>query len=97
MKACTSLVVERKDDVDYVKAYTSLVVERNDDADYVKACTSLVVERKAPVGRPRKTWQNTPPADMRLLKVDPRDVHNRKKWWVIGWCKTNQAASGTWP
>ena len=47
-------------------------VERKDDADYVKACTRLVMEGKAPVGRPRKTWQNTMSIDMRLLKVDTR-------------------------
>ena len=49
-------------------------MERKDDADSVKAFTRLVVEGKAPVGRPRKTWQNTLSADMRLLKVDPQDV-----------------------
>ena len=32
---------------------------RKDNVDYVKACPSLVVEGKAPVSRPRKTWQNT--------------------------------------
>ena len=31
MKACTRLVVERKDDADDVKACTRLVVERKDD------------------------------------------------------------------
>ena len=46
-------------------------VERKDDVDYVKAYTRLVVEGKAPVGRLRKTRQNTLSADMRLLKVDP--------------------------
>ena len=34
-------------------------VERKHNADYVKTCTRLVVEGKAPVVRPRKTWQNT--------------------------------------
>ena len=58
-------------------------MERKDVADYVKACTRLVVEGKAPVGRPRKTWENTASADRRLLKVDPRDVHDRKKWSAI--------------
>ena len=38
-------------------------MERNDDADYLEACSRLVVEGKAPVGRPRKTWQNTVSAD----------------------------------
>ena len=42
-------------------------IERKGDADYVKACTRLVVEGKAPVGRPKKTCQNTLSADMRLL------------------------------
>ena len=37
----------------------------------MRACTRLVVELKATVGRPRKTWQNTLSADMRVLKVDP--------------------------
>ena len=41
-------------------------VERKDDADYPKACTRLVVEEKAPVGRSRKSWQNTLSADMHL-------------------------------
>ena len=31
-------------------------------------------------------------AVMLLLKVDPRDVHDRKKWRAIGW---NPAVSGT--
>ena len=53
-------------------------VKRKDDADYVMTCTRMVVEGKASVGRPRKTWQNTLSADMSLLKVDPRDVHDRK-------------------
>ena len=35
-------------------------MERKGDVDYVKACTTrLIVVGKAPVGRPRKTWQNT--------------------------------------
>ena len=34
-------------------------VERKDGADYVKACTRLVVDGMVPVGRPRKTWQNS--------------------------------------
>ena len=34
-------------------------VERNGDTDCVKACARLAVDRKAPVDRPRKTWQNT--------------------------------------
>ena len=42
------------------------------DADCVKACTGLVVEETAPVGRPKKTWQNIAIADMRLLKIDSR-------------------------
>ena len=78
-------------------------VERKDDADYVnlKAYTRLVVEGKTPVGRPGKPWQNTLSADMRRsakiprLKVDTRDVHDRKKWRVLGWCRANPSASGT--
>ena len=35
---------------------------------------------KVPVGRPRNTWQDTLFADTRLLKVDPQDVHDGKKW-----------------
>ena len=34
-----------------------------DDVDYVKACSRLVVDGTALVGRPRKTWQNTPSAE----------------------------------
>ena len=66
-------------------------------ADYVNACTRLVVEGKVPVGRPSKTGQNILSADMRLLKVDLRDVYDRKKWTAIGWHKANPAASGTPP
>ena len=33
-----------------------------------------------PVGRTKKTWQNTVSAEMRLLKVDPRDIQDRMKW-----------------
>ena len=72
-------------------------VERKAGADYVKACTRLVVKGKAPVGRPRKTGQNTLSVDMRLLKVDPREVHGRKKWRAIGLCEANTAAYGTSP
>ena len=46
-------------------------VERNADADYLGACTRLVVKGKSLVARPKKTWQNTVSADMRLLKIDP--------------------------
>ena len=47
-------------------------VERKDDADCVEVIyTRSVVEGKAPVGRPRKTWQNNLSANLRLLKVDP--------------------------
>ena len=67
-------------------------VERNDEADYEKACTRLVVEGKMSVGRPRKTWQNTRSADMCLLKVNPRDVHDRKKWRATGRCKANTSS-----
>ena len=35
VKACTRLVVERKDDADDVQAFTRLVVEGKDDADDV--------------------------------------------------------------
>ena len=49
-----------------------------DDASCgVKVCTRLVVEGKAPFGRPRKSWQNTLSEDMRLLKADPRDIHDQ--------------------
>ena len=72
-------------------------VERKGNADYVKACTKLVVEGRAPVRGLNKTWQITLSTDIRLLKVDPRDVHNRKKWRAIGRRKVNTAASGTRP
>ena len=51
-------------------------VKRKDDANYVKASTRLVVAGKAPVDRPRKPWRNTLSADMRLLKVDSRNIHD---------------------
>ena len=72
-------------------------VERKDNVDYVKACTRLVVEGTAPVGRPRKTWQNTLSTNTRLLKVDPRGDDNDRKNRAIGWHKANSAASGTPP
>ena len=46
-------------------------VERKDDVDYAKAYTRLVVEGKEHECRPRKSWQNTPSVNVRLLKVDP--------------------------
>ena len=46
-------------------------MERKDDADYVKSGTRLVVKVITPASRPRKTWQKTLSADMRLLKVNP--------------------------
>ena len=33
-------------------------MEGKDDTDCVKTCTRLIVEGTAPVGKPRKTWQN---------------------------------------
>ena len=69
-------------------------LERNADAHYVKACARLVVEGPTPVGRPRKTsWQNTLSWLKSLLKIDPPDVHDQKKWLAIGWHKANPAAS----
>ena len=61
----------------------------------MKACTRLMVEGKGPVVRSRKTWQNTVPADMRVIQVDSWDVHDRNKWRAKGCHKANQAASGT--
>ena len=72
-------------------------MERMSDADYVKACTRLVVEGKAPIGTMRKILQNTLSADMRLLKVDARDVQDRKKRKAMGRLNANPAASGTPP
>ena len=72
-------------------------MEIKDEADFVKACTKLVLDGTALVARLRKTWQNTLSANMRLLNVDPRDVHHEKKWRVIGWCQANPAASRTPP
>ena len=68
-------------------------MERKDDADYAKACVRLVVEWTASVNQPKKTWQNALSADMRLLKVDPWDVHDRKKCRAIGRRKVNPAVS----
>ena len=51
-------------------------VGRKGDACCVKACVRLVLETTIPIGRPKKTWQNSLSADMRLLKVDPWDVHD---------------------
>ena len=72
-------------------------VERKDDADYVKVNTRLMAEGKAPVGRPMKTWSNTLSADIRLVKVDSSDVHDRKKWSPLGWHNAYTAASGAPP
>ena len=52
---------------------------------------------KGPVNRLRKSWQNMLFVDMRLLKVYPRGVHDRKKWRAIGWLKVHPAAPGTPP
>ena len=41
--------------------------------------------------------EHSPSADMRLLKVDSRDVHHLKKWRAIRWCTANPAADGTPP
>ena len=48
--------------------------------------------KRLTVSRLRKTWQNTLYADVRLLKVDPWDVHDRKKWRAIGQHKASRAA-----
>ena len=67
-------------------------MERQNDADYEKACTGLVVEgRLLSAGRERPG--RTLSADMRLLKVDPRDIHDRKRQRAIGGRKANLAAS----
>ena len=68
-----------------------------DEADFVKACTRLMLNGTALVVRLRKTWQNTLSVNMRLLNVDPRDVHHKKKWRAIGRGKINLAESGTPP
>ena len=47
-------------------------MERKGDDDWVKAYSKLVME--GTVGTPKKTWQNTISADMRLLGVDSRDA-----------------------
>ena len=39
----------------------------------------LVVELKATVGRLKEDLAEHSSADMRVLKVHPRDVHDRKK------------------
>ena len=56
---------------------------------------------EAPVGRQRKNWQNILCADMRMLNVDPRDVHGRKILMAIysdiGLHLVNSAESGTLP
>ena len=50
--------------------------ERWNHADYVKVCARLVVHGKASVDKPRKISRT---ANMRLLKVEPLDVHDRMK------------------
>ena len=72
-------------------------MERKDNADYVKSYAGLVVEGKGPVGRLKKTWQNTLSADMRLLKVDCRNIHDLNKRRAIRQRKVNPAKSGTLP
>ena len=54
-------------------------MECNGNDDWVRTSAKLVTERTAPVCRSKKTRQNTVSADMRLQKVDPRDVHDRLK------------------
>ena len=49
---------------------------------------------KAPVGKQRKTGQNTVSADIRLLKVDPRGRPRRKKRRAIGRRNVNPATCG---
>ena len=46
-------------------------VERIKGRHRLCECTGLVVG-KAPVGRPRKNWQNTQADLMHQMKVDPR-------------------------
>ena len=66
-------------------------VDRKDDGDYVKSFTRLVLEREVPIGRRRKTWQNTVSAD--ILKIDSRDVHDQKKWRALGRRKVSPASA----
>ena len=70
-------------------------MERKGDVDCVKACSRLVVEGTAPVVGLKNTWQNNVSADMRLVKVDSGDIHERMKWTAIGQLKANPAMSGT--
>ena len=58
-------------------------IERKDNADYWRHALSWWWIGKAPVGRPRKTWQNTLSADMFLLKVDSREVQHQNKWRAL--------------
>ena len=59
-------------------------MEQTEDADCVKTCTTLVVDQvdlppTAPVGKLKKTWQNTVSVDMHLLKTVARDFNDRMK------------------
>ena len=40
------------------------------DAHWVKGCTMMVVEGTAPIGRPKKTWQNCASEDLPLLGLN---------------------------
>ena len=55
-------------------------VERKEGTDWVKKCREVVVEGRAPVGRPRKTWQETVNEDMRQLGLTAADAQDRSKW-----------------
>ena len=55
-------------------------VERKDPTDWVSACRGLVVEGARGRGRGRKTWQECVQEDMKRLKLNRRDAHDRAAW-----------------
>ena len=70
-------------------------IERKSDEDWVKRVTNLEVEGNRPAGRPKKTWQDTVRADIRLLKLDPNEASNRGSWRrAINAAKSNPAVTG---
>ena len=70
-------------------------VERKYDEDWVKRATHMEVEGKRPAGRPKKTWHETVKADLKQLRLDPKEASNRGTWRrAINAAKSNPEATG---
>ena len=70
-------------------------VVRKEENDWVKKVMSFNVEGTRPSGRPKKTWQTTVLADMRILSINHEVAMDRSRWKkAISGNQSNPAVPG---